>query len=116
VACETFEADSAPIMNAFFLSHALKVAESVLNDSGIKKKDNSEDYEVILSNDTKPVNENKSVKEEIKTPKGHKSLLEHLFSFVETDQELNPVLAGYFNKVVQVLLKRNPRRVRKLSL
>jgi len=99
-------------MNSFFFTHALKLSEVNLNDSGIKKKDNSEDYEVILSNDTKSSTENK----DLKTSKGQRSLLDHLFTFLDTDQELNPVLTGYFNKVVQVLLKRNPRRVKRRIL
>ena len=39
------------------------------------------------------------------------SLLDYLFKFVEVDGELNPVLCGYFNKLVNLLLKRNPKKV-----
>lgn len=39
------------------------------------------------------------------------SLLDYLFKFVETDEELNSVLCGYFNKLVNLLMKRNSKKV-----
>lgn len=110
VACEIFEADIAPIMNAFFFTHALKASENTFGEPGVKKKDPSEDYEVILAQD-KVMTESQNNREQGKNAKPQQSLLEYLFSFVETDEELNPVLAGYFNKVTVALFKRNPRRV-----
>lgn len=32
-------------------------------------------------------------------------ILEYLLKFVKTDQEVNPVLAGYFSKLILVLLQ-----------
>jgi len=110
VACEIFEADIAPIMNAFFFTHALKTSDHAFGEPGVRKKDPSEDYEVILAQD-KVMTESQSIREQTKNIKPPQSLLEYLFSFVETDDELNPVLAGYVNKVVQALFKRNPRRM-----
>ena len=39
------------------------------------------------------------------------NLLEFLFSFIDTNESLNPVLCGYFNKLVQVLYKKNPAKL-----
>jgi len=39
------------------------------------------------------------------------TILEYLFSFLESNEELNPVLSGYFNKVVEALFRRNPEKV-----
>lgn len=39
------------------------------------------------------------------------SLLEYLFGFVEMNEDLNLVLCGYFNKLVNTLMKRNSRKV-----
>src|SRR3569623_458522 len=39
------------------------------------------------------------------------SLLEYLFSFLDSDEELNPVLCGYFGKVVRALFDRNKAKV-----
>jgi len=110
VACEIFEADIAPIMNAFFFTHALKTSDHAFGEPGVRKKDPSEDYEVILAQD-KVMTESQNIREETKNTKPPQSLLEYLFSFVETDDELNPVLSGYVNKVVLALFKRNPRRM-----
>jgi hypothetical protein len=44
-----------------------------------------------------------------------KSLLEYTFSFIDTDEELNPVLSGYFFKLVVTLFKRNPPAVRTIE-
>ena len=47
----------------------------------------------------------------VQTPITASSLLDYLFRFLETQNELNPVLAGYFNKLVGVLMKRNSKKV-----
>lgn len=39
------------------------------------------------------------------------NLLEYLFEFVDSEEDLNPVLCGYFSKLVKSLIKRNPRKV-----
>ena len=38
-------------------------------------------------------------------------LFEHLLSFLESEQELNPVLSGYFCKLFQVLVGSKPKEV-----
>lgn len=38
-------------------------------------------------------------------------LFEKLLSFIDTDEELNPVLSGYFCKLFQVLVGNKPREV-----
>jgi serine/threonine-protein phosphatase 6 regulatory subunit 3 len=38
-------------------------------------------------------------------------LFEHLLTFLDTDEELNPVLAGYFCKLFQVLVGNKPKEV-----
>lgn len=38
-------------------------------------------------------------------------LFEKLLSFVDTDEELNPVLCGYFCKVFSVLVSNKPKEV-----
>ena len=40
------------------------------------------------------------------------SILEYLFTFLDTDEELNPVLSGYFSKVVDALFRKNPTKVK----
>ncbi len=44
-------------------------------------------------------------------PPKHKTLLEYLFSLLDTDEELNPVLSGYFFTVVDALFRRNSEKV-----
>lgn len=44
------------------------------------------------------------------------SILEYLFTFLDTDEELNSVLSGYFSKVVDALFRKNPAKVKKLSM
>lgn len=44
------------------------------------------------------------------------NLLEYLFAFLDTDDELNSVLCGYFNKLVVSLLRRNHKKVRNISV
>jgi hypothetical protein len=38
-------------------------------------------------------------------------LFEKLVSFIDTDEELNPVLSGYFCKLFQVLVGNKPKEV-----
>lgn len=38
-------------------------------------------------------------------------LFEHFLSFIETNEELNPVLCGYFAKLFQVLVSSNPKEI-----
>jgi hypothetical protein len=38
-------------------------------------------------------------------------LLERLFKFIQTDEELNPVLAGYFCKLVSLLISRKQKQL-----
>ena len=38
-------------------------------------------------------------------------LFEKLLSFIDTDEELNPVLCGYFCKVFSVLVSNKPKEV-----
>ena len=38
-------------------------------------------------------------------------LLDHLFSFLETDQDLNYVLVGYFSKFLNLLLNKFPQKI-----
>lgn len=50
--------------------------------------------------------------QDIKAKKANKfELFEKLLSFVDTDEEVNPVLAGYFCKLFQVLVGNKPREV-----
>jgi len=65
--------------------------------------DNSGDLRSSLSNSGKF--------NKIKTNSKAKTLLEYLFSYLDTDEELNPVLSGYFFKVTDALFRRNPEKV-----
>jgi hypothetical protein len=52
----------------------------------------------------------------IQNPKQGKSstrfeLLDHLLSFVHTDEQLNDVLAGYFCKLISVLVSIKPKEI-----
>lgn len=49
--------------------------------------------------------------EEKNVPKGRYGLLEKLLSFLSADSEINPVLAGYFSRVMQAIIEK-----RKLNL
>ncbi len=148
LASEIFDSDIAPITNSFFVSQRASIYEP-RNQTTAKKKQNNDDYEVILSNnehDSTNKEESKTEteaqkteesenKEPIEFPEGAGmrdslreksslksnikrkstesiSLLDHLFLFLNTDEILNPVLCGYFNKLVQVLFKKNSSKVK----
>jgi serine/threonine-protein phosphatase 6 regulatory subunit 3 len=96
--CEIFESDLAPILNAFFTNGS--------NNNNNSQFDNSQSTH---DNSTFP-EENKS-QQNNKEGGGGPNLLEYLFSFVDSNEPLNPVLCGYFNKLVQCLFKKNSRRL-----
>lgn len=50
---------------------------------------------------TEPESEDQEVKP---LPPNKYELLEYLLSFLKTDQELNPVLCGYFAKLINVFI------------
>lgn len=141
MASEIFEADLAPLLNAFFTSSTnardFRGSDALLTTDS---KKTSEDFEVISDdehghNNGKQKNQNSGISEgkaeehkdfveiidtasgnsleknRISSTEANQTLLDYLFSFLETQEPLNPVLSGYFNKLVVSLLKRNHKKV-----
>lgn len=52
-----------------------------------------------------------TMKEELQRKNNKFELFEKLLSFIDTDEEINPVLSGYFCKLFQVLVGNKPREV-----
>ncbi len=50
-------------------------------------------------------------KEAVQRNRNPTELFEKFIAFVDTDEELNPVLCGYFCKLFQVLVGNKPREV-----
>ena len=45
-----------------------------------------------------------STVDEVKVPKPKRSMMDHLFDFIRVEEELNPVLCGYFSKFLGTLM------------
>jgi len=91
--------------------------EEIKTESEIPKLDPTENHDVVVV-----VHESSGLRDSIKDKLNEKanlkrvstenqSLLEYLFSFLDTQEALNPVLSGYFHKLVQVLFNRNSAKV-----
>jgi len=114
LANDIFESDIPVIMSAFLTNNSKD------QDSNPLKKSILNEYEIVLPDgtvrkiDLSPTLQQVSNGQEASN-KGSKvtgdELLETLFSFVKSEGELNPVLAGYVNKVIQKLYIRNPKKI-----
>jgi len=82
-ASQIFQFDIKPIIDAFFIKEESKVPSKELAQS-IEGKDSDM---ILIDSLSTPKEENKK-----------SGLLEKLFSFLDTKDELNPMLAGYFFK------------------
>jgi len=132
LACEIFEKDIATIINAVITGMMPKSRESVNTTVSQKTRDSTDDYEIILSENKSPrksdykeeyknkddyledAGENRNSTRKSRASNNSKSagtILEYLFSFLDSNEELNPVLSGYFNKVVESLFRRNPEKM-----
>jgi len=132
LACEIFEKDIATIINAVITGSMPKGRESVNTTVSQKTRDSTDDYEIILSENKSPrrsdykeeyknrddyledAGENRNSTRRSRASNNSKSagtILEYLFSFLDSNEELNPVLSGYFNKVVESLFRRNPEKM-----
>ena len=120
VACEIFESEIAPILNAFFISNNSPTQydykynpEIIFADltSPEENKDISSHQQENASSPTNSKYMNTSGKKGNNGSSSSLNLLEFLFSFIDTNELLNPVLSGYFNKLVQVLFKKNPSKL-----
>jgi len=107
LANDIFDSDIPVIMNAFLTgSDKPDLRKSMLND-----------YEITLPDGTKRKIEMGTNLQQVSNAQENGSkisgneLLEALFSFAKSDSEVNPVLAGYFNKVVQKLYMKNQKKV-----
>jgi hypothetical protein len=85
-----------------------KAAESSEEPEGEDKaKDVEKDLSTQASQQTLAT---EAVEEEEDEEEGNKYiLLERLFKFIQTDEELNPVLSGYFCKLVSLLISRKQK-------
>ena len=141
---EIFGADITPLLNTFFMSKEANLnrksdnnatlesfnsdradenydlaRKSMLNGRGRGSEERNEENKSVneqserIFQDSEYENNHSSPATEIIKPQ---SLLDYLFKFVETDSELNSVLCGYFNKLVSLLMKRNPKKVSALLM
>lgn len=127
-------------MNSFFLN--LKVGRG--NEAPLKKREIHDDYEVVLSSEsTESTDLENKISSEFKKqehedyvevseaiPKSDMkrkdllskkkletmSLMDYLFAFIHLNDQLNPVLSGYFSKLVLTLFKRNSTKVAWITL
>ena len=109
-------------MNAFFSTENLSDKKSQNSDSPLKRSI-FEDLEITLPDGTRQkVNLNKTQENSLQEIKEESApiaeakaqpdeLLKTLFDFVKTKNELNSVLAGYFNRLVQKLYKNSTKKV-----
>ena len=139
LACEIFEKDIATIINAVITGVMPKNRESVstqktrdstddyeiiLSENKSPKKSdykeeskNRDDYFDDTGGSQTRENRsdlcigNRSSTRKSRNSKSAGTILEYLFSFLDSDEELNPVLSGYFNKVVEALFRRNAEKV-----
>jgi hypothetical protein len=109
------------------------------NEPPLKKREISDDYELVLSNESTDSadQENKIASEfkkqehedyvevseampkvdfkrrepQIKKKMETMSLMDYLFAFIHVNDQLNPVLSGYFSKLVLALFKKNSTKV-----
>ncbi len=107
LANDIFDLDVAVIMNAFLTgSEKPDLRKSMLSE-----------YEITLPDGTKRKIEMGTNLQQVSNAQDNgvkisgNELLEALFSFVKSDVEVNAVLAGYFNKVVQKLYMKNQKKV-----
>lgn len=106
-------------MDTFFIPNTTIVNANISQGSSVRKSsaDIPGNSETALLNQVEQhpeANENiNQGKTEIsgRTNIQNEDLLSYLFSFLDTKDELNPVLAGYFNSVVLKLLKRAQKKV-----
>ena len=78
------------------------------NQEGDERKSEEHKDFVEISD---PALSNRDERDKAVNVESSQTLLEYLFSFLETKEPLNPVLSGYFNKLVVSLLKRNHKKV-----
>ena len=78
------------------------------NEEENKKEENKKEEEI--KNEEEIKKEETKNNEELKNdyPENRIELLDHLLSFVETESELNYVLAGYFSKFLIILFNKKP--------
>ena len=115
LANDIFDAEIKFVMDSFFSSDIGKSQ----NEDSPKKEHFLDGLEIVLPDGTiQRVNMGDSpketVQETIPLPVSNvqpEELMKTLFNFVKTKNELNSVLAGYFNKLVQRLYKRNAKKV-----
>lgn len=79
------------------------------NEHEVQKEELSDEDDLS----TAPTTMVPEIKIEVRTKKSNNrfELLEHLISFLDGEEELNPVLAGYFSKVFSQLLSTKAKEV-----
>ena len=128
---EIFSADIAALLNSFFINREQQTNKQIQKkasnenvDAEINEK-NDNNEEIKAASKVKAANDETEEPQSMSdslggksrssvnsaTGSGSTSLLDYLFRFVEAEDDLNPVLCGYFNKLVNSLMKRNSKKV-----
>jgi hypothetical protein len=105
--------------------NAANIVDKVKDEEEIKEKEDEEKIEPIekdnfFCEETKSINDlgcdTQNLGVEIDNLQKNKiELLDFLLTFIETDKELNYVLAGYFSKFLLHLLNKHPQKVSSTS-